>query len=109
MIIVTENKKQIMESDDPKIQKMAYDLFRYLTVRGLPKGYSIPVADETVRQKHAVQYLSGVKEFIEALSNFTSGYAKSMWQDERNNNNADYNSSAYTKIDRILSQTLNIL
>jgi hypothetical protein len=108
MIIVTENKKQITESDDRKIQKMAYDFFKYLTVRGLSKGYSRP-AGIIAYQNHAVQYLNGMKEFIEALSNFTSGYAQSVQQDERNNKDDDYNSSVYTKIARILAQAENAL
>jgi hypothetical protein len=78
MIIVKENSKRIKESDDQHIQKIAYDFFKYLTLRGLPRGTTIPEYDETVRKSHAVQYKDGVKEFVEALANYTSGYARSM-------------------------------
>jgi hypothetical protein len=38
MIIVKENSRRVMESDDQRVQKMAYEFFKYLTLRGLPKG-----------------------------------------------------------------------
>jgi len=85
------------ESDDQKIQKMAYDLFHYLITRGLKPGASIPEYDEAVRKAHAERYVDGVSEFIEAVKNYTSGYMRGMMQDERKHK-ADYNSIAYDRV-----------
>jgi hypothetical protein len=105
MIIVKENSRRVMESDDQRVQKMAYEFFKYLTLRGLPKGVGIPEYDETVRKLHSAQYKDGIKEFIEALANYTSGYARGMQKDEQKYK-ADYGSNVYTKISNVLSYVI---
>jgi hypothetical protein len=105
MIIVKEKSMRVKEADDQKLQKIAYDFFKYLTLRNLPHGTTIPEYDETVRKSHAVQYKDGVKEFVEALANYTSGYARSMQKDEQKYK-SDYSSNVYTKISNALSYVI---
>jgi len=95
MLRYQENK--LSESDDQKIQKMAYDFFQYIVKRDLPSGKSIPDFDEKIRQDHAELYLSGVSEFIEAIKNFTDGYMRSMMKDEQKYK-ADFGSIVYDRV-----------
>jgi hypothetical protein len=97
MIVVRESARRIREAEDQKIQKMAYDFFRYLSLRGLPRGATLPEYDEVARKSHAAQYKNGVEEFIEAISNYTYGYARGIQKDEQRNK-TDYGSKVYTKI-----------
>lgn len=108
MIIFKENNTRVTEADDQRIQKMAYDFFRYLTLRSLPRGTIIPEYNEIVRKAHAAQYKDGVKEFLEAISNYPFGYARSMQKDEQKSK-ADYSSSTYIKIGDVLSYIIKSL
>jgi hypothetical protein len=55
VIIASEKtvSTRIAEADDETLQKLAWELFRYLSTRGLPRGRSVPDFDETVRRAHA--------------------------------------------------------
>jgi hypothetical protein len=101
IILVKKASIKMVESDDKAIQKMAWNLFQYLSVRGIPKGYTIPGFNETARKAHAEQFQEGIKEFTSAVSNYIAGYARSMEYDEKKYK-ADYASATY----RTLSQSL---
>jgi hypothetical protein len=96
MLILRETKKNVKE-ENAKIQKMAYELFIYLANIDLPPGQKIPDFDEAVRQAHAKNYYNNLAEFLQAVGNYTGGYARSMKKDEKKYN-ADYWSRVYEEI-----------
>jgi hypothetical protein len=101
--VIILSEKKIVEADDKFVQKMAYDLFCYLSVRGLPKGRRMPEFDEMIRKAHAKQFQEGVEEFTSALSNYLAGYARSMEHDE-NKYRADYDSVIYKALSQALAK-----
>jgi hypothetical protein len=105
MIIFTEKSAsaKMVEADDKTVQKLAWDLFEYLSVRDVPKGQKAPDFDETVRKAHASQFRAGIKEFASAASNYLSGYARSMAYDEKKYK-ADYGSEIYKKLSQDLAK-----
>ena len=100
-----ERKRGLKEAEDRKLQKMAYEFFQYLAARDLPPGSDVLEYNETVRQAHAARYRDGVQEFLGALADYTSGYARGMLQDERQRK-ANYYAGWFTTIRDVLSRAI---
>jgi Zn-dependent M32 family carboxypeptidase len=106
MIILRKTK--IRESEDQKIQRMVSDLFKYLSTCDLPPGSGISEVDEIARQHHAKNYYNGLSEFLQAIVDYTRGYARSMEYFEKKYK-ADYASRVYDAIVRKLDGIMKVL
>ena len=79
MIIIRETK--LTEAADPKVQKMAYELFIYLTKRGSPTN---PL-DAALCQAHADQFCAGMSEFLKTIKDCLNGFMDQVARSERQN------------------------
>jgi hypothetical protein len=84
----------VKESSDLKIQQMAYNFFTYLTEKNRKLGQN---KDSKTRRAWANQYYAGMREFIQAICNYTIGYRDTMSKDQ-NNYNIDCKLEVYDKI-----------